>query len=420
MAQGIFDSLEQCNNTIIINNFTFDMLNESSKAFGNIVAQTTMYVQASLFRVTGSVSRRQFARLRRFALEGFRVAPGYRLSSAILFDSSMFHRVVPREQKVTKLVLHFTENARRNAKATVPKVWMKTFSGKSYSHVAHEETSATGDQYVSQNQTRKGCDEQRRCRRAACGATSTAPDAAGAMRLWQHDMSACACLCIQVHVRVLNRRAAAVEVTASGGCNRKSGAAATAAVSDKRRHGRRAEAMTAVSDRCNRRRGAAATRYDIVRHSAVSYGRPDFEVCRGQRQKVPCVRCVYISYGKEVGKKCKTPHLQEFVYFKNARSTKSVLKEFRTWARPAKSIHGAIRYTQKDGDFVERGTKPCTQEEKGERGAQFRIDVINVARESRHDDIAPDVLFRDIRTIEVHYAHAQRNRVLEDTTKTHL
>eukprot|EP00965_Chrysotila_dentata_P182609 6029782-Pleurochrysis_carterae.AAC.1 len=48
MTQGAFDSSKQCNNTIIISNSAFDMLSESSPAFGAIVARATKYVQVRL------------------------------------------------------------------------------------------------------------------------------------------------------------------------------------------------------------------------------------------------------------------------------------------------------------------------------------------------------------------------------------
>eukprot|EP00965_Chrysotila_dentata_P197381 6178157-Pleurochrysis_carterae.AAC.2 len=48
MTQGKFDSSRQCNNTTIISNSAFDMIKESSQAFGNIVALATMYMQARL------------------------------------------------------------------------------------------------------------------------------------------------------------------------------------------------------------------------------------------------------------------------------------------------------------------------------------------------------------------------------------
>lgn len=45
LKQGNFDASKQCNNTIIINDSAFDMLNESSPAFGEILAHATQYVQ---------------------------------------------------------------------------------------------------------------------------------------------------------------------------------------------------------------------------------------------------------------------------------------------------------------------------------------------------------------------------------------
>ena len=38
--------------------------------------------------------------------------------------------------------------------------------------------------------------------------------------------------------------------------------------------------------------------------------------------------CQYLIFGKEVGKKCGTPHLQGYVYFTNAKSRKTVRTKY--------------------------------------------------------------------------------------------
>eukprot|EP00965_Chrysotila_dentata_P042517 1410094-Pleurochrysis_carterae.AAC.1 len=60
------------------------------------------------------------------------------------------------------------------------------------------------------------------------------------------------------------------------------------------------------------------------------------------------------------------------------------------------------------------------QKEKGERGREFWLETLQAAREGRIDDIEPEVVFRDIRTIEYHRNLALRSRPLMDTTEQHL
>lgn len=68
----------------------------------------------------------------------------------------------------------------------------------------------------------------------------------------------------------------------------------------------------------------------------------------------------YGVYGKEVGEQ-NTPHLQCFVYFKNARERRAIVKHCPRAGnvKPMYSdILSASNYCKKDGDFVEYGTLP--------------------------------------------------------------
>jgi len=76
--------------------------------------------------------------------------------------------------------------------------------------------------------------------------------------------------------------------------------------------------------------------------------------------------CEYSIRGFEVGK-TGTPHIQGYVYFKDAKSLEKV-KKMLPRAHLEKSKGTAIQnyvYCNKDGDFVEKGTRP----EQGKRKA---------------------------------------------------
>lgn len=69
--------------------------------------------------------------------------------------------------------------------------------------------------------------------------------------------------------------------------------------------------------------------------------------------------CKYLIYGKEIGES-GTPHLQGFVYFKNARRFKAVAKLHKHWhiEITVGTIDQNIDYCSKDGNFIEIGDKP--------------------------------------------------------------
>jgi len=132
------------------------------------------------------------------------------------------------------------------------------------------------------------------------------------------------------------------------------------------------------------------------------------------------VECKYLVYGKEVAPTTGTPHLQGFISFKNPRSPVSVTKEFKCWAKAAKTVHAAIEYCKKGGDITERGTPPLTQEEKGKEGEEFWFKVRLSAEEGRFDDIPEKVRFYHQKIIDDHHNKALRARDLPDTEVQHL
>lgn len=101
--------------------------------------------------------------------------------------------------------------------------------------------------------------------------------------------------------------------------------------------------------------------------------------------KTNLAECRYWVMGDEVGEN-GTPHIQGFLYCNNAVSFNTV----RLWLlckAHIEAIKGTaednITYCTKDGKFVEYGTRPTTQKEKGEKG---KID--QKEKWSRIDELA--------------------------------
>lgn len=79
-------------------------------------------------------------------------------------------------------------------------------------------------------------------------------------------------------------------------------------------------------------------------------------------------------YGREKGES-GTPHLQGHVYFKHAKTLKSVVKILPgCHVSITRMLQEAIAYCRKDGDVVEWGTAPADQEKKGEGGPKGAKD----------------------------------------------
>lgn len=129
---------------------------------------------------------------------------------------------------------------------------------------------------------------------------------------------------------------------------------------------------------------------------------------------VYAIECLYLIYGREVGDS-DTPHLQGFIQFAQTESGKTLtaMKKLipRAHFEPTKgSIDQNIAYCSKDGDFTEKGTKPMTQEKKGECGKRSLEERWALAKEGRFEELPPE----QIKTYEYIYRKAQ---VLEDRTE---
>lgn len=129
--------------------------------------------------------------------------------------------------------------------------------------------------------------------------------------------------------------------------------------------------------------------------------------------------CRYIIYGKEVGES-GTPHLQGVVVFKNGKTVAAARKSLPgCHIEIAKNLTAAIEYCKKDGDFTERGDKPMSQKEKGEKGREYWEEQYKLIT-SFSEDIDPKLKVTMPRNIEFIQAKELSKRVWEDTTEKHL
>jgi len=130
------------------------------------------------------------------------------------------------------------------------------------------------------------------------------------------------------------------------------------------------------------------------------------------------IPCRYLCYGKEKAPTTGTPHLQGFVVWENPRYINGVRRILRNChvevARGSPSQ--CIDYCAKDGDFYERGTRPITQGEKGDKERLRWATALENARRGTLDEIDPQILichYGAIRRIE---ADSMGDRAVLPTT----
>lgn len=78
---------------------------------------------------------------------------------------------------------------------------------------------------------------------------------------------------------------------------------------------------------------------------------------------------IYFIYGFEIGEKCKTPHLQMFIYFKNTKTFNVMCKKYckvkpTQWRNMRTNQFDCSEYCKKDGKYFEFGEAP---KKKGQR-----------------------------------------------------
>lgn len=113
------------------------------------------------------------------------------------------------------------------------------------------------------------------------------------------------------------------------------------------------------------------------------------------------LECTYLVCGREVGE-LGTPHLQGYVYFKNARfdnGVRSILR--RAHWEVARSDHETNRtYCTKGGDYFETGQMPMSQKRKGEVEQERWQQAWKAAKVGDIDSVPYDIRFRHYNTLK--------------------
>lgn len=82
----------------------------------------------------------------------------------------------------------------------------------------------------------------------------------------------------------------------------------------------------------------------------------------------------YLIYGKEIGHKENTPHLQGFIYFENDKTFNRMRKMMKNnHIEKARSFDALIAYSSKDGDVYEAGIRP----KQGKKHVEEEIEIID-------------------------------------------
>lgn len=117
--------------------------------------------------------------------------------------------------------------------------------------------------------------------------------------------------------------------------------------------------------------------------------------------------CKYLTYGKEVGEKCGTPHLQGYLALlkkKKGNALKKMLFSSFSYRLKCKksTVKQAVAYCHKDGIITEYGTMP---QEQGEAGGEATKEKYwcawDSAKKNNLDDIDPQILV-------THYGNLKR------------
>lgn len=132
------------------------------------------------------------------------------------------------------------------------------------------------------------------------------------------------------------------------------------------------------------------------------------------------VHCQFLQFGKEVGEN-GTPHLQGFIYFKNATTLKALKKKIpRAHIEAARgTIAQNLKYTGKDGDITKIGEPPISSEECGKKGAEFYKAAREAMREGRVDDIPEQMKTMHPNLCKRHRLTYLAEQELSDVTDKH-
>lgn len=140
-------------------------------------------------------------------------------------------------------------------------------------------------------------------------------------------------------------------------------------------------------------------------------------------QRIKLLKCKYMCFGKEIGKKCGTPHLQGMSNSFDAKT----LSAFKKWmgsdkvhAEPLRSIKEAMDYCRKDGIYYESGVRPMTKEEQGRKGKEFWDHQLHLSKTGRIDMCDSEVQIKYGGRLDKIWAKEQSKYRLRDVETKHI
>lgn len=104
----------------------------------------------------------------------------------------------------------------------------------------------------------------------------------------------------------------------------------------------------------------------------------------------------YIVFGYETAPTTGTPHLQGYIYFHDAKTLSSVRK-LLTGANVEFASGNSIdnyNYNIKGGEYYERGVRPLTPSEKGEKEVARWSAAYSAAKAGKFDEIPPNMMIQ--------------------------
>ena len=113
---------------------------------------------------------------------------------------------------------------------------------------------------------------------------------------------------------------------------------------------------------------------------------------------------VYLIYGKEVAPTTGTPHLQGFVYFRQAISMNTIKKNINSQTIHLEIARGTfsenITYCSKSGDVVELGRRPLDPQEKGQIQKERWTTTRRCAESGEWTNIDDELYIRYVKNLE--------------------
>jgi len=104
--------------------------------------------------------------------------------------------------------------------------------------------------------------------------------------------------------------------------------------------------------------------------------------------------------GREVAPTTGTPHIQGAVYFRDGKTINRIRELLPgVHVEVTKSISHAITYCQKEGDFIEEGTRPQNAQEKGAAEKERWETAWSLAKDGDIELISADIRVRQYSTL---------------------